>query len=233
MSKVIVLFIGMVLSSLSCAQNYIPGKAYVYRSIVIKEVDTFFPDIPNRSYVPALIEHESCITLKHSRCWSATSRLKTSREEGAGLGQLTRAYNKDGTERFDALSDLRTRHRRHLAELSWETIYQRPDLQIRSLILMTKDNFKSLYDVANLMERLAMSDAGYNGGMGGLQRERRQCNLTRGCDPGVWFGNVELHCLKSKKPLYANRSACDINRHHVKDVLKYRIPKYEKLDFMS
>ena len=233
MNRLIAFIAVMFACSLALPQSFIPPNAYVLRPVVIKEVDNIFPDIPNRHYVPALIEHESCITLRHKRCWSPTSRLKTYREEGAGVGQITRAYNKDGTIRFDALTELRTRHRRYLAELTWDNVYQRPDLQIRALTLMVRDNYKSLYDVDEPMQRLAMTDAGYNGGMGGLQRERRQCSLVKGCNPDFWFGNVERFCMKSKKVLYGNRSACDINRYHVLDVMTVRLPKYERLGFMD
>jgi hypothetical protein len=44
--------------------------------------------------------------------------------------------------------------------------------------------------------------------------------------PGEWFGNVELHCLKSRQPLYGGRSACDINREHVRNVMLVRPAKY-------
>lgn len=233
MYRLIAFIAVMFACSLALPQSFIPPNAYVLRPVVIKEVDNIFPDIPNRHYVPALIEHESCITLRHKRCWSPTSRLKTYREEGAGVGQLTRAYNKDGTIRFDALTELRTRHRRYLAELTWDNVYQRPDLQIRALTLMVRDNYKTLYDVDEPIQRLAMTDASYNGGMGGLQRERRQCSLVKGCNPDFWFGNVERFCMKSKKVLYGNRSACDINRHHVSDVMTVRLPKYERLGFMD
>jgi hypothetical protein len=39
---------------------------------------------------------------------------------------------------------------------------------------------------------------------------------------------VERHCLKSRQPLYGNRSACDINREHVKNVFQVRLAKYER-----
>ena len=96
------------------------------------------------------------------------------------------------------------------------------------MIILSRTNYKSLYAIQDQFQRLAMTDASYNGGLGGLQKERRACSLSKGCDPNIWFGNVEAKCLKSKKPLYSNRSACDINRHHVKDVLYTRMPKYEQ-----
>lgn len=175
----------------------------------------------------SLIEHESCITLRHPRCWNPRSRLRSQREEGAGLGQITRAWRPDGTLRFDALAELRRRHSTELAELSWANVYTRPDLQIRAVVLKSRDNFKQFLPTsANYFEALAFGDAAYNGGVGGLNRERRACRIDPNCDHTRWFGHVERLCLKSRAALYGNRSACDINRHHVRDVLLIRADKY-------
>lgn len=210
------------------AHAAVPAKAHQHLPTLAAEIDRHWPAVPMREYMPGLIEHESCITLAHSRCWSPTSRLKTAREEGAGLGQLTRAWRPDGSTRFDALAEMRDRHPA-LSGLSWDTIYSRPDLQLRAVVLKVRGDFDALRAVADPMQRLAMADAAYNGGLGGLQRERRACALHASCDPGQWWRHVERICLKSRAPLYGNRSACDINRHHVHDVLKVRAPKYRGL----
>ncbi len=174
-----------------------------------------------------MIEHESCVNLTHSKCWNPKSRLRTPREEGAGLGQLTRAFKADGSIRFDALAELRSKHPKALAELSWSNIYSRPDLQIRALLLMSKTNYLYYLKYSeSIDDALAFADAAYNGGIGGLDNERRACKLSSNCNHKKWFGNVEKFCLKSKVALYGNRSACDINRHHVHDVLKVRLNKY-------
>lgn len=209
------------------AQTQPHPRALALAPVLAAEIERHWSDVPRREYVPALISHESCITYRHSRCWAPTSRLLTHREEGAGLGQLTRAWRPDGTVRFDALQEMRDRHPA-LRELDWATIYKRPDLQIRTLVLMSRDNWRALRVVPEPMERLAMADAAYNGGLGGLQRERRACHVAADCDPDIWWGNVERTCLKSRAPLYGNRSACDINRHHVVDVWA-RMPRYAGL----
>jgi hypothetical protein len=212
------------------AQNQLQphARAIALAPILRVETQRGWPELPWPHYVPALISHESCISYTHSRCWAPTSRLKTQREEGAGLGQLTRAYRQDGSLRFDALAEMRDRHPA-LRELDWATIYQRPDLQIRALVLMSRGNWNDLRGVDDYWERLAMVDAAYNGGMGGLQNERRACKLRTGCDPQRWYGHVERVCLKSRAALYAGRSACDINRHHVVDVQNTRMPRYRRL----
>ncbi len=176
-----------------------------------------------------MIEHESCITLTHSKCWNSASRLKSAREEGAGLGQITRAYRADGSIRFDALAELRQKHPLALAELSWYNVYNRPELQIRAVILKSRDNYKYYLPFSETeLDAIAFGDAAYNGGIGGLDNERRACKLAGSCNHKKWFGNVENYCLKSKAVLYGNRSACDINRHHVKDVLLIRSDKYKR-----
>jgi len=92
-----------------------------------------------------------------------------------------------------------------------------------------QDNYKQYEKYSySVWEALAFSDAAYNGGIGGLNNERRACKLATWCDHTKWFDNVEKLCLKSKTVLYGNRSACDINRHHVRDVLITRLPKYEQ-----
>lgn len=206
-------------------RTFIPPQAETYRLTFAAERAQHWRDHPKPEALPALVEHESCISLRHSRCWNPLSRLKSDREEGAGLGQITRAWHPDGRLRFDALSEMRERHPA-LREWTWANVYQRPDLQLRAVILKSRGDFLALAVVTDPHERLAFADAAYNGGLGGVQRERRACGLKAGCDPQRWWGHVEHTCLKSRAPLYAGRSACDINRHHVHDVLVVRAPKY-------
>lgn len=94
---------------------------------------------------------------------------------------------------------------------------------------MSRDNYNYyLPYAASPEEAIAFGDAAYNGGRRGLDAERRACRLAKDCDHTRWFDNVERFCLKSPVALYGNRSACDINRHHVKDVVVIRAPKYKE-----
>lgn len=208
-------------------KTVIPKQAPEHLPTLVKEQKTFWPTHPKPQYLASLIEHESCISLTHSRCWNPKSRLKSAREEGAGLGQITRAYRQDGSIRFDALEEIRNKHI-ELKELSWYNVYTRPDLQIRAVVFKMQDNYKYYYRFTDKENALAFADAAYNGGIGGLDNERRACYISKSCDATKWFGNVENFCLKSKAALYGQRSACDINRHHVEDVLVTRAPKYKQ-----
>jgi hypothetical protein len=216
--------------SASEMKDYIPTKALQYLPMVSTEQSKLWPSLDHPGYLGGLIELESCISLTHSKCWDPTSRLKTSREEGAGLGQLTRAYTRSGKIRFDTLSRLRTQYYTHLKELSWSNVYQRPDLQIRAIILLVKENYQALQNLAaNSFEQLAMADSAYNGGLRDVHRSRRLCGIKKDCDPKYWFNHVEHTCTKSTKALYAGRNPCQINRHHVRSVLLDRAPKYQNL----
>ena len=91
-----------------------------------------------------------------------------------------------------------------------------------------QDNYKAVRPYSlNDEQGLKFADAAYNGGMGGLDKERRACQLAPKCNPKMWDGHVENFCMKSKKPLYGNRSACDINREHVDQVFDKRTDKYK------
>lgn len=219
-----IVFVGLLLVFAPRAHaDTLPAGFHAYGATLRAEQRQFWPDHPDPAALAALVEQESCVSLKSPKCWNPGARLKTDREEGAGMGQITRAFRADGSVRFDALADLRSQYDAELGALSWGNVYQRPDLQLRALVLMSRDAARPFRASAAWLH---FGDAGYNGGVAGVQKERRACKLAGGCDPGKWFGNVEAHCLKSRQPLYGGRSACDINREHVRGVFLVRRAKY-------
>lgn len=206
----------------------IPAQAAQYLPMLGEQVREVMPGFHAPHYFGALIEHESgCPGIK-SMCWNPKARLKSQREEGAGLGQITRAYKDDGSLRFDALAETRKLDPRGLNELRWETVYERPDLQMRVMVIMTRQNWNRTEKLSpDLNYRLKLTDLSYNAGFGRVLNDMRGCALTTGCDPQKWEGHVEASCTASRKPLYGTRSACDISRHHVHDVVGTRMPKYK------
>ena len=229
---ILLLLLSITVATARCNYNYktyIPKNAYKYMDLV--EIDSI---ILNKSikYVPyydALIEQESCISLCHSKCWNPKSRLKTKREEGAGLFQITRVFYSNGLVKWDTLKSLKERFPKYLKDLNWSNIYDRPDLQILAGLLLWNSNMRLFINKVDKDSLIWFLDSCYNGGFKYLYREMVRCKLTKGCNPKKWFGNVEL--MKSRralKKLYGNRTAWDINREHVR-LVKERMTKYKKL----
>ena len=206
----------------------IPEQAMQYLPVLRAQVNDVMPGFHAPEYFAALVEHESgCPGIK-SMCWNPKARLKSSREEGAGLPQITRAYKEDGTLRFDALTEARKLDPRGLNELRWDTVYQRPDLQLRVMVVMTRQNWNRASKLTqDPRYQLKLTDLSYNAGFGRVLNDMRACSNTAGCNAQAWEDHVEQTCTASKKPIYGNRSACDISRHHVHDVVTTRSPKYK------
>jgi len=205
------------------AQANVPAQALQVLPVLGAEVSQHWPDAPDWALFAGQIEKESCITLKHSKCWNPRAELRTSREQGVGLGQITR------TARFDALAEMVQQFPRELAGWSWDspTLYD-PAFQVRALLLMDRRNHRQLTDVLE-PDRMDMALAAYNGGMGGLIGERQLCRSTRGCDPNRWAGHVENTSMKRRTPFPGySVSPFAINRAYSPGV-RARAEKYRPL----
>lgn len=220
---VAIMFVGLLVVFAPRAHaETIPPGAVKYLPMLKAEQEKYWPSHPSPWNLAGLVEQESCISLKHSKCWNPEAKLETARELGIGMPQLTKAYRADGSIRFDTLSDLRSKYA-PLADLSWQTVAKRPDLQLRALVLLSKE---SAAPFAHTGSPLEFGDSAYNGGVSDVKKSRRACAMSPGCDPQKWFDNVERHCVKSRQILYGNQSACDINIGHTRLIFKVRSFKY-------
>lgn len=209
----------LFLAFASMARAEPPAKALPYLPVLQTEIDNHWPDIPLRSAAAAQVEQETCPSLAHRKCWNPRTELKTSREYGFGLGQLT------VTRRFDNFSAARGLHP-SLRDWQWQDRYD-ADRQLRTMVLMNRGNYRRLKFVENTRERLAMTLAAYNGGMGGVLSDRRVCASVSGCDPDLWFGNVERHSLKAKSAARGyGKSFFEINREYPRNILGFRREHY-------
>lgn len=198
----------------------IPENAKKYAPLLRQELEVHWKDLKERSVLAGQVEQETCVSLKSSRCWSPTTELKTDREYGFGLGQIT------VTKRFDNFEESRKLDK-SLASWKWENRYD-PSLQLRVLVLMDKQLYNKF--PSSIEEKLAFMLASYNGGYGGIMNDRRLCEGTGGCNPNKWFGNVENTSFKSKiKPPQYGKSFFEINREYPRNILQVRSQKYVNL----
>ena len=197
----------------------LPPNAVLYLPVLRAEVAQFWPSLALPSALGAQVEQETCVSLKSKGCWNPRTELKTDREYGFGLGQITI------TSRFNVFNEVKALDP-SLRAWAWADRYN-PQLQLRALLLKDKQSYDYITGAATPLDRLAFTFAAYNGGMGGVLSDRRLCQATPGCRAGVWFGNVSGTSLKAKAAVSGyGQSFFDINRGYVLSILVTRRNRY-------
>lgn len=200
----------------------IPAKALPYLPRVAIEARRLRSPVPP-AVLAAVVDHETGCPGMRS-CWSPDAKFKTYKadgtwnEEGRGFGMITRVSG-----RFDAMAELRAKHRAELAGWSWETVSD-AQKQIVALVLKFRDNWAT---VAGLFrDPLPAVITAYNRGTGGVLASRRLCAARGDCDPTRWDGHVAKVCTSGNRIIPGTRfTACQISGKYAPDVLR-RAPKY-------
>ena len=204
----------------------LPANAKLYLPKLKSIIDSTWPNISPKSTFAGQIEQETCISLKRKKCWSPYAELNTSREYGFGLGQITIAYDSSGKERFNNFLDVKKIDKR-LEKWGWKDRFN-PEYQLIALVAKDKYTYNLMkFNVANDYEKLAFMLAAYNGGLGGVIKDRQICEKTPGCNVAYWFNNVEKTSYKAKIAVAGyGKSFFEINREYVRNILKLRRMKY-------
>ena len=197
----------------------VPENALRHLPTLRAVVEEYWADAPYRSAFAGQVEQETCVSLKHKKCWSPYAELKTAREYGFGLGQIT------VTKSFDNFQEARKLDS-SLRDWQWENRYN-AEFQLRTLVLTDRLNFGMFSWASDDYERMAFALGAYNGGRGGVLSDRRVCSATPGCDPSKWFRNVEHTSKKAKAAVKGyGKSFFEINREYVRNILTLRHMKY-------
>ncbi len=216
---VCIVLAALILASSARAAE-IPPASVQYLPVLKTEQRTQWASMPAPYMLAGQIEQETCITLRHRSCWNPRAELKTDREYGFGLGQIT------VTSRFDNFKTAKTLSP-SLRDWSWDSRFDAAK-QLRVIVLMDLAEYRAATDARTNGDRLAFMFAAYNGGRGGLMRDRALCSGTPGCDPGQWFGHVEQHSWRAKVAATGyGQSFFAINRGYVANILNLRGPRYQ------
>lgn len=200
----------------SLALTQLPARAVAYLPVLQSVIGAAWPEMPDRAMLAGQVEQETCPSLTHRSCWNPHAELKTAREYGFGLGQLTI------TTRFDNFTAARQLDR-SLRDWQWEDRYD-PARQLRVLVLMDRNLYRRFTPQD---DGLAFMLSAYNGGLGGVLQDRRLCASRPGCDPHRWFGHVEHTSYRSTTKVQGyGQSFFEINRGYVRQIYQ-RKTKYE------
>lgn len=201
-----------------------PEASLQYLPILKEEAIRGLPNVHPRSTFGGQTEQEAgpCPSKK---CWNPRAELKTPRELGTGLGQLTISYKQDGTVRFSAYDDVR-RMDESLRNWAWADRYD-PKMQLRALVAMDRNCLNNFAKGAVPgRDANAMMLACYNGGGGGLRSDRLVCRNTLACDPARWWDHVERTSNKSRVKWNGyGKSAFEINRDYPR-MIEQRAARY-------
>jgi hypothetical protein len=202
---------------LTASEQKMVDKARPYMPGLKANIDKYWPTMPYPSTLGALIEKES---LWNPRAQLCVPKPSCSREYGFGFGQLTI------TKRFNVFEEVKLLHP-DLKGWKYEDRFD-PNRQMASVVLKNRLHYRQCEKIMNPgLDTHACGYSSYNGGYGGVLADRRICANTRGCNPKVWFGNVENESTKAKEPLPGyGQSFYQINRGYVRALLIERPAKY-------
>lgn len=197
----------------------LPGDSARLLPKLDAEIKTYWPTLSPRAFPAGVIDQESN--------WKVKATLKTSRELGCGLGQFTIAYDAAGKPRFDALTETKQLNS-NLKGWSWSDCYNE-EYQIRGVITKLRINDRNCSALMeNNLESKACAAAQYNGGAGSVNKRIRTCRMTPGCEPRIWFDNLQKQCPQSNvKVAGYGESFCDINSKYPTRVFT-RMNKFER-----
>jgi hypothetical protein len=202
----------------------IPKAALALLPLLAAEAALLLPQVPPH-YLAGQVEQESCLSLTHPKCWNVHAELKTSREYGFGLGQMTLAYRPDGSIRFNSFEESKRKFR-ELKDWTWENRFD-ARYQLRAMILMDREAFAIATWAKDGLNHAAMMFVIYNSGRGDLARDRQLCRQTPGCDPELWFDNIERQSVKSRLADHGyGKSFFAISREYPRQIIFTRAPRY-------
>lgn len=167
-----------------------------------------WPDMPLQQIPCGQVEQESS--------WNERATLKTSRELGRGLTQMTIAYRSDGSERFNIYKEATAKFR-VLRDWNWRADPYNVRYQLTFLILQDRRNFVLMTPMfRDDTERWKAALVCYNAGLGRVLSRRAEAK-SRDSPVDIWTGGLDRsYGLAEKKLLYGRPLWQVVNEYPVK-----------------
>lgn len=193
-------------------------QARPYLPQLSRAIDANWPGMPLREIAAGQVEQESN--------WKETATLKTSRELGRGLVQMTIAYDKSGKERFNIFRD--ASRMRALKAWDWQRDPYNTRYQLTFLVLQDRSNFVQVRPFfANDTEAHKGSLVCYNAGSG--RWLQRRANAKRmGLPFDRWDGGLDRAYSKGETALLYGRPLWQAVNEYPRVIFK-RSDKYRGL----
>lgn len=149
--------------------------------------------------------------------WKKRAELRTSREHGRGLVQLTIAYRDDGSERFNSYREAVASFQA-LATWDWQAEPYRVDYQLTYLVLQDRANAQRVraLGIVDPAETWKAALVCYNAGPGRVLK-RRAYALARGLPAERWSGGLDqAHGPAEDRILYGRPLWQAVNEYPLK-----------------
>lgn len=196
--------------ALENAQPYLPQLSGV--------IETHWPAMPMRYVAAGQVEQESG--------WREHATLKTSRELGRGLVQMTIAYNASGKERFNIYRD--AARMKALRGWDWQHDPYNVRNQLTFLILQDRSNFGQVRPFfMNDTEAHKGALVCYNAGSGRWLQRRSHAKLM-GIPPDRWDDGLDRAYGKSETAILYGRPLWQAVNEYPRVIFK-RAAKYRGL----
>lgn len=191
----------------------------IFKSVVTQ----YWPEAPNQQYFPGDVEQETCASL--ALCWNPNAQLKTSREYGFGLGQITIAYGKKGNVRFNNFKEAKNKYDQ-LSQWQWDDRFN-PKFQFTYIVLEMKNLFTPMVPYfRDDINRWAAALVSYNAGAQTVIDRMTLCGITKGCNKSLWFNGLETVHLPYEKKLLYGKALFERRNEYPHNVINIRSPKY-------
>lgn len=185
--------------ALSRAQKYLP----LYRELL------------NEHWFGMPLPHLPCGQVEQESSWKPRATLKTSRELGRGLAQMTIAYRSNGSERFNIYRE--AVRWKALKRWDWQSAPYNERYQLTFMILQDRMNFGMMRPMfRDDVEAWKATLVCYNAGRGRVLA-RRAIARSRDSPTDRWTGGLDAaHGPKEDRRLYGRPLWQAVNEYPIK-----------------